>query len=42
MHFASRQVAEQCGANPLIVSYNASAVKICNTMSSLLRFGIKK
>jgi hypothetical protein len=26
------------GANPTIVSYNASAVKIYNTSSSLLRF----
>jgi hypothetical protein len=30
------------GANPTILSYNASAVKIYNTMSSLVRFGNKK
>jgi hypothetical protein len=30
------------GANPTIVSYNASAVKIYDATSSLVRFGNKK
>jgi hypothetical protein len=30
------------GANPTIVSYNASIVKFYNTVSSLVRFEIKK
>jgi hypothetical protein len=31
-------MAEQSGANPTIMSYNASAVKIYNPTSSIVRF----
>jgi hypothetical protein len=33
---------ELSGANPTIVSYNTSVVKIYNATSSLVRFGDKK
>jgi uncharacterized protein (UPF0333 family) len=31
-------LVEMAGAKPTIVTYNASAVKVCNAMSSLVRF----
>jgi hypothetical protein len=33
-----KYIAKIPGANPTLVSYNASAVKICNTSSSPVRF----
>jgi hypothetical protein len=40
--FTTRVVKTDSGANPTIVSYNASAVTIYNAASSLLRLENKK